>query len=463
MTLEDLLLAWIPHQRWYGDKGRETAGAEVQTLGCLAEGDPEVCVHLVALEFADGGRQTYQVPLEYRGDSPDTLAHALLGELDTPSGTRLVFDALADKEVTGAWLRHLAHGSVVGDMSFHPESGTDGIPVDEASIVMQGEQSNTSLVYGTEAILKVYRKVAPGVNPDIEIHAALHRAGSLHIAMPLGWVGGRLPGTEGAGGAEVPEGSLAMLSRFLPTATEGWEMAKTSVRDLYAEADLHADEVGGDFAAESMRLGMATAEVHADLARVLPTGTMSPDEVARMADGMRRRTDEAVEVVPDLAERASTIREAFDDLADLGAEVAVQRVHGDYHLGQVLRTDHGWVLLDFEGEPARSLAERRAPASPLKDVAGMLRSFDYAARHLLVLDHPHDAQLEYRATEWADRNRAAFCEGYAKASGEDPREAEVLLRAFELDKIVYEVVYEARNRPTWLPIPMSAVDRLADR
>jgi maltokinase len=175
---------------------------------------------------------------------------------------------------------------------------------------------------------------------------------------------------------------------------------------------------------------------------------------------MRERLERAAAEVEELAPYSEALAGAYDDLAALPDPVPVQRVHGDYHLGQVMRTLDGWKVLDFEGEPARPLEERRALESPLKDVAGMLRSFDYAARHLLA-DHPSDTQREYRAGEWADRNRDAFCRGYAEAAGDDPRNRDVLLRAFETDKAVYEVVYEARNRPTWLGVPLSAIRRLA--
>lgn len=174
-----------------------------------------------------------------------------------------------------------------------------------------------------------------------------------------------------------------------------------------------------------------------------------------MTERFRRRLDRAVAEVPRLGEHADVAAEAFDRLGDLGHEVPVQRVHGDYHLGQVMRTTADWVVLDFEGEPGQPLAERRALDSPLRDVAGMLRSFEYAARHLLA-DHPDADGLEHRAQEWSERNRAAFLAGYSEGGGRVRGDEAVLLRALELSKAVYEVVYEARNRPSWLPIPLAA-------
>jgi maltokinase len=232
------------------------------------------------------------------------------------------------------------------------------------------------------------------------------------------------------------------------------------VRDLYAEGDLHADEVGGDFAADSERLGAATASVHVDLAAVLPAEPAAPEWFGETARAMSERLAAAIQVVPQLREHAEGLRRIYAAVAHSSEAVVRQRVHGDLHLGQVLRTATGWVILDFEGEPARPLAARRELDSPLRDVAGMLRSFDYAARHMLV-EQPDDPQRDYRAQEWAGRNRGAFCAGYSAASGLDPCGDSPLLRAFEADKAVYECVYEARNRPQWLMIPLQSIARLA--
>jgi Uncharacterized protein, probably involved in trehalose biosynthesis len=385
-------------------------------------------------------------------------------EAERPHDPR-VYDAVHDPELTRVLLAKLADGAREGALSFHT---VPGVRVETAlvSLASPAEQSNTSLIFGETYICKLFRRLTPGLNPDLELNLGLSKVGCGAIPELYGWIDMSLNGEPT---------TLAMLSQYLSSATDGWRLATTSVRDLYAHAadrpEVGADEVGGDFAAEAMRLGAATASVHRDLAQAFEVTELSADEVRGSGRLMHERLVEARQAVPELAPYSELVAAAYDDLVKHDGPIAIQRIHGDYHLGQVMRTEHRWVLLDFEGEPARALAERRAPGHPLRDVAGMLRSFEYAARFLLVghkaccrgracwrpnqIDPDHTERLEFRAREWADRNRAAFCRGYVQAGGPDPEAHEVLLRAFEFDKAVYEVMYEARNRPSWLHIPLS--------
>ncbi|MCY7364545.1 MAG: phosphotransferase [Frankiaceae bacterium] len=442
--LDNALTAWLPRQRWYGGKGTPVRSVVIEHEERLP-GPVDVRHTLLRVTDEAGGTERYQLLLGYSDEELEPRLKP--GEVGQVKGQH-VFDAVHDRETTGVLLDLLAQSRSLSRLVF---TGSGDLHTGLPARVMGAEQSNTSIVYGDEYILKLFRRVQPGLNPDLEVSRALAQAGSPHVAAPVGWLEGTVDGQTT---------TLAMMQVFARNATEGWAMATASVRDLFAEADLHADEVGGDFAAESERLGVATAEVHALMTQSLPTAVAGPDESVDTARQLHARLDAALEVVPELAAHADALRAAYDQVAQLTGPVPVQRVHGDYHLGQVLRTQDGWLLLDFEGEPARPLAERTALMSPLRDVAGMLRSYDYAARHLLA-ERGGDAQLAYRATEWAERNRSAFCDGYAAAAGADPRDDAVLLRAFELDKAVYEVVYEARNRPSWLPIPVGSIQRLA--
>ncbi|MCW2620470.1 MAG: putative pep2 protein [Frankiales bacterium] len=449
-ALAELLAAWLPEQRWYGGKGVElrAQSVAVELSNDLPIEAPEGAqvTHLVVR----AGDDRYQLLLGRRtGELDDRLRHAVIGEYD---GT-VAYDAVHDPAATSALLTLLAEGDTAGDLRFTHATELDSTLTGR---VMTAEQSNTSVVYGDAHILKLFRRLQPGANPDIEVTKALVDAGSTHVPEPLAWFDGPVDGTTT---------TLGLLQTFLRGASDGWAMATASVRDLFAEGDLRADEVGGDFAGEAERLGTATAEVHALMARTLPTRSVGREDFLTTAAQLHRRLDEAVAAVPDLADFAAALHGLYDEFGSRDEQVTVQRIHGDLHLGQVLRTQEGWVLLDFEGEPARPLAERTALMHPLRDVAGMLRSFDYAARHLLAEQGAAAAgvsQLAYRAAEWAERNRQAFCDGYARTSGSDPREEPVPLRVFELDKAVYEVVYEARNRPAWLPVPLGSIRRIVE-
>ncbi|MGY1673055.1 maltokinase N-terminal cap-like domain-containing protein [Geodermatophilus sp. SYSU D00710] len=459
-ALAGVLRDWMPHQRWFGGKGREWADVTEEGF-FLSRGEPVVSVHRVRVTYTDGAVETYLVPLSWRAHPEEDLSWAFIGavpgkDADGSERENYAYDAMRDRDATMPWLANLAAGATVGPLHFHPAGDADApapIPEGVPGDVLSGEQSNTSLVYGQDAIFKLFRRLEPGLNPDVEIGEALRRTENPHIAPLLGYVEIDDPDPS------AEPATVAMLQTFVRGASDGWRLATASVRDLYAEGDLHADEVGGDFAADSERLGAATASVHADLARVLPSEPADRAWFAASADAMNARLEAALGVVPQLEEHLAGLRALYAAVADSPEEVVRQRVHGDFHLGQVLRTATGWVVLDFEGEPARPLAERRQLDSPLRDVAGMLRSFDYAARHMLV-EQPDDSQRAYRAQEWAVRNRGAFCTGYSAAGEMDPCGDSPLLRAFEADKAVYECVYEARNRPNWLMIPLQSLARL---
>jgi maltokinase len=443
MGFEDALATWLVKQRWFAGKGRGLHDLAIVADTQVVAGDPELR-HLIITVSHGTTVDYYQVPTGFRHKLPDRLEHARIGPADDG---RQAYDALHDSDLTKPLLAGIAANVSVGSLQMHkmPDASFDtGLD----SLVLTSEQSNTSLVYGEEAILKVFRRLAPGPNPDLEVTTALAQLGSRHVAPPFGWIETRLEGVST---------SLAILSKYLRLASDGWSLAATSVRDLYGTEGLRAADVGGDFAGEAHRLGAATAEMHGDLAIAFGTDELKSDVVRELTEQMYRKLDLATAAVPELSRYAEMIGDAYSSLAKLTGPFPVQRVHGDYHLGQVLRIpETGWVVLDFEGEPAAPLAQRRARSSPLRDVAGMLRSFDYAARHQLI-GHPEQASLGDAASDWVRRNANAFCAGYAEAGGLDPAENDVLLRALQLDKAVYEVLYEARHRPSWLPIPLDSL------
>ncbi|MEU2931230.1 maltokinase [Streptomyces sp. NPDC007251] len=440
-SLDPLLREWLPRQRWFAGKGRPVTGFTPVAVTELLPPDGRLGLYHLLLRVHQPsvlGAEThpgdcYQLLIGVREALPPRLAPALIGHVeDGPLAGRTVYEALYDPRPAEVLLEALRTQARVGGLCFERDPRQE-IREGLVARLMTAEQSNSSVVYGDTFILKLLRRVEPGVNPDLELPLALAREGCPRVPAPTAWLH-----------AEIDAASyvLAVLQPFVSGASDGWELA---LRELAK---------GEDFAAEARALGRATAEVHTALARALPTVTLGHVQLEALVDGMTERLEAAVQAVPVLRPYEAGLRSAYRALGALAAEGhtwTAQRIHGDLHLGQCLRSPSGeWSLIDFEGEPARPPAERRMPQPPVRDIAGMLRSFDYAAHSVTP-----------PAPDWAHACRAAYCSGYAEVAGRDPRTDAVLLRAFETDKAVYEVVYEARHRPDWLPVPLSAIRRLA--
>ncbi|MFJ2762563.1 maltokinase N-terminal cap-like domain-containing protein [Streptomyces prasinus] len=456
-SLDPLLRQWLPRQRWFAGKGRPVTGFTlVAATELLPPGARLGLYHLLVRAHqpdppdvsgppgssACGGGTArpgdcYQLLIGVREALPPRLAPALIGHVsEGPLAGRTVYEALHDARPAELLLEALRTRARIGGLRFERDPGQEIRP-GLVPRLMTVEQSNSSVVYGDTFVLKLLRRVVPGINPDLELPLALARQGCPRVPPPTAWLVAD-PDPADSGEPHV----LGVLQPFLQGATDGWDLA---LRELAK---------GEDFTAEARALGRATAEVHTALARALPTVTLGHGRLRAMVAGMSERLAAAVRAVPALRPYATGLGSAYtalDDLAAEGRTWTAQRVHGDLHLGQCLRSPAGdWSLIDFEGEPARPLAERRMPQPAVRDVAAMLRSFDYAARSA---DPPRP--------EWAEHCRAAYCSGYAEAAGADPRTDPVMLRAYETDKAVYEVLYEARHRPQWLPVPLAAVRRLA--
>jgi trehalose synthase-fused probable maltokinase len=405
MTPDELASA-----RWFRAKHRRIAGLTEVERQPLGPGS------LVVLEvaYADGGAPDRYLAPEVDGQEPPDGSGiwAAIVELSTGGGDVGVFE-----------------GRALGDL----EPG----PMGERRLRV--EQSNTSVVVGERVMLKLYRLLEPGENPDLEVGAFLTDAGFTDTPAVVG----ALRYAPSAGEAAT----AAMVQAYVPATGDAWTAMLRALADDPARGLSMAAEIGD-----------LTARMHTALAS-RPDDPAFPSRVATVAETAAWRASAEAQLAQAIASvsgevhdrlvaLAPTIRARFaDGFGRATGDEVVSRIHGDYHLGQLLaRTDGGFSVIDFEGEPARPLAERRRPTSPLRDVAGLLRSLDYAARTA-------EATAPMSAATWLPEARDAFLGGYGAIGA--------LVEAFELEKACYEVRYEASNRPDWLWLPLAAVERLA--
>jgi maltokinase len=447
---EESLGEWIQRQRWYASKSRSIAGIEIVESVTLRE-EPLLVLALVQTRFATGTHELYQMPLGLRPagevQTNDPIAH---------TDEWAVYDALAEPTEASELLRRVEATDEIetaeGKFSFQR---TDSLATsaDDARVRLIGvDQSNSSIVFDDELVLKVFRKLEPGVNPELEMLRFLTEHRFPSVAPLRGWY-------EYDGAALAT--TLGVAQEFLPDARGGWELA--------------LDEIGpdpGGFLERLGSLGTVTAEMHNVLGSDAGDPAFSPEEPSHEALSLLTATvDEDIERIfvrlPDddrlapIAGRGQDVRERLATRAQIGIAGRVIRTHGDYHLGQTLYTARGWVILDFEGEPARPLPERRQKRSPLRDVASMLRSFAYVTSAAEL----HRGQ--HVPNDFEQRARATFLEHYFASV--DPTllpagEAAVmnLLSIYELEKAIYELRYELDNRPDWISIPVAGIRRLLE-
>jgi maltokinase len=446
---EEKLADWLLDRRWFGSKARDVASIHVLDVVSVHDGPPALSSALVEARYPGGTHDVYQLLLGVGSNGGDDAV------IDDVRGVT-VYDAFADPracELLGGLLREGAelHGEHAR-VEFHWLEGVEPPRPGAAVRPIGAEQSNTSIVFDDKLVLKAFRRVEAGDNPELEMLRFLSERDFPHVAELGGWYQ-----YEG----ELMDATFGVVQRFVPNARDGWELA--------------LDELGDDperFVTRLRDLGAVIGRMHTVLASDPTDPAFAPEEPSDESLALLTATiDEEIEslflelpeidAVAPIAGHAAEVRDRLQLLSHVGARGKLIRTHGDLHLGQTMLGDEGWVVLDFEGEPARPLLERRRKRSPLRDVAGMLRSFAYAAS-------ASELQRGLTAPEgWEERARESFLAGYLEAvdsslmpPGEPP--TRTMLSIFELEKAVYELRYELNNRPDWVGIPVAGIARLLE-
>jgi len=484
------LIEFLRRQRWFGSKGLAAATARFRGVIPLFSAPIDAAIARVEVIADQASIATYQLTLAVRpGEATDPGALAVV---ESGAGRGILVDAVRDADFRARLLRALRDRE-----RFEGEGGTRWIAVaygeslpdpDSPSRLLEGEQSNSSMVYGQSAVLKIYRRLTSGPNPEAEIAEFLAARAFAHIPTLLGLL--RLVDADGS------ETVAGIAQQFVGSIGNGWSYARRMIRDLVITSHERTAQRAA-LLDDCRRLGEITGALHRALSSDASNPDFSPqsvgaDDLAQWREGLRRQVDTSLTLLDAslrsgalaragksearvvLAESYALLDRAIEFLSALGPGAGARiRHHGDYHLGQVLRkTDGDYVILDFEGEPARPLAERRQRHSPLRDVAGMLRSFAYAAAVTVKEDAPESADprpLRAKANALATEMQRAFRGGYFRAAPPapimpaSPDVTEGLLTIFEIEKAFYELAYELNNRPTWADIPLRGIRELLSR
>lgn len=499
-ALEALLPSAISSTRWYGGKAKTVATVRVKDTIPLRTDTGSMFVVFIEVLYRDGGRDVYTVVLtasfgERAVQMQQTYPQAVLAEMIIAGRNGdehgLLHDALWDHGCAGALLRAIRQGN-----EFHGETGTllaSSSPAlsttlleaaTAASSVMQGEQSNTSVKFGRHAMLKLYRRFDPGLNPDLEIGRVLTAAGYSHSPRVLGAL-------EYVGRDEQPA-TVMIVHAFIENQGDAWRYTLNELEgELANQSDLDTHATSR-YAEAAALLGQRIAELHLALAQNSGDPMFAPEPCTvdywqSLCERMTRSVEDSMTL---LGHRLQDLHEPNRELANLvlgskalllsrvktprkrNLHVMRVRCHGDFHLGQVLYTGRDFVIIDFEGEPARPLVERRAKQVPLLDVAGMIRSFHYAASTAMDRAGTRPtagawrSKLEQRARQWYQSAADAFLLSYTETVGPAPflprtsEDRDMLLDAFLIEKACYELSYELNNRPSWAGIPMKGLLQL---
>lgn len=505
----EVLPRFLAAQRWFGGKARRVVAVRLAERATLRGDEAPAWLQFVRVEYADGPVDLYFVPLAIAEANPVNVApQHVLARLTGPHGEAALIDALADAACCQALLEAIERGRAfsVGSgvirgaatAAFTEVRGADHAPL--AVTLGPATSSNTLVNFGDRLLLKLFRRLDTGINPDFEMGRFLTEGGRFE----------RTPKMAGVLEYKRPDGetTLAIAQQLVPNASAGWQHALGELRSFFAHAaerkvvpglDGHtllevADtappawvaEVVGGYLPEAKLLGRRTAEMHRALASDPSDPAFAPEpltaaDLATLNESMRAEARQALGLLGAGLERLPAAQAgdarrllerapaALDRLGEPAARVAAQklRCHGDYHLGQVLWAEGDFWIIDFEGEPARPIEERRAKQSPLRDVAGMVRSLDYAAHAGLFARAQEEPADRERLAPWAELwqrwTSAAFLRQYRKtAAGAAflPVGAEAfarLLDRFLLEKAFYELAYELNNRPDWVRIPLRGI------